>query len=74
VRAASAARCARRAARKKDVPSKVRDEGVFTTPWTATLRYVPGPDQIPKGGCAENPREYYNNMDSDIPKAEKPDF
>jgi len=49
-------------------------EGEAMTPWTATLTYVPGPDQIPEGVCAENPREYYNNKDSDIPKAEKPDF
>jgi hypothetical protein len=52
----------------------IEDEGVFTTPWTATLTYVPGPDYIPEGVCAENPREYYNNKDSDVPKAEKPDF
>jgi hypothetical protein len=52
----------------------IEDEGVFTTPWTATLTYVPGPAQISEGVCAENPREYYNNKDSDVPKAEKPDF
>jgi hypothetical protein len=52
----------------------IEDEGVFTTPWTATLTYVPGPDQIPEGVCAENPHEYYSNKDSDVPKAEKPDF
>jgi len=52
----------------------IEDEGVFTTPWTATLTYVPGPDHIPEGVCAENPHEYYNNKDSDVPKAEKPDF
>src|SRR6195256_5076917 len=52
----------------------IEDEGVFTTPWTATLTYVPGPDQIAEGVCAENPHEYYNNRDSDVPKAAKPDF
>jgi len=52
----------------------IEDEGVFTTPWTATLTYVPGPDHISEGVCAENPREYYNSKDSDVPKAEKPDF
>jgi len=52
----------------------IEDEGVFTTPWTTTLTYVPGPDQILEGVCAENPREYYNNKDSDVPKAQKPDF
>jgi hypothetical protein len=52
----------------------IEDEGVFTTPWTATLTYVPSPDQIPEGVCAENPHEYYSNKDSDVPKADKPDF
>ena len=52
----------------------IEDEGVFTAPWTATLTYVPGPDHIPEAVCAENPREYYNNKDSDVPKADKQDF
>jgi hypothetical protein len=52
----------------------IEDAGVFTTPWTATLTYVPGGDQISEGVCAENPREYYNNKDSDVPRAGKPDF
>ena len=52
----------------------IEDAGVFTTPWTATLTYAPGPDQISEGVCAENPNEYYNNQESDVPKAEKPDF
>ena len=52
----------------------VEDDGVFTTPWTATITYrpslLPWPEQI----CAENQREYYNNRDSAVPTAEKPDF
>jgi hypothetical protein len=32
----------------------IEDEGVFTTPWTATLTYVPGPDRIAEQVCAEN--------------------
>src|SRR5947207_2144514 len=55
----------------------IEDEGVFTTPWTATLTYVPGPDQIPEGVCAENRGEYYhgeNSKEADVPKAERPDF
>jgi hypothetical protein len=52
----------------------IEDAGVFTTPWTATLTYVPGPDQIAETVCAENPHEYYNNKDADVPKADKPDF
>ncbi len=52
----------------------IEDEGVFTTPWTATLTYAPTQDQIPEGVCSENPHEYYSNKDSDVPKARKPDF
>jgi len=52
----------------------IEDAGVFTTPWTATLTYAPGPDQIGQSVCAENRNEYYNNKESDVPKAEKPDF
>jgi hypothetical protein len=53
----------------------VEDEGTFTTPWTATLTYVPGPEVLPEGVCAENPHQYYyDRSDTDIPRAEKPDF
>jgi hypothetical protein len=52
----------------------IEDAGVFTTPWTATMTYAPSPEPIPEGVCAENPREYYNNRDTDLPKADKPDF
>jgi hypothetical protein len=51
----------------------IEDLGVFTTPWTATLTYAPA-DQVDEGVCAENRNEYYNNKESDVPKAEKPDF
>jgi hypothetical protein len=52
----------------------IEDEGVFTTPWTATLTYVPGPDQFPETVCAENRRQYYYNNEAEVPRAEKPDF
>ncbi|HEX5281818.1 MAG TPA: hypothetical protein VFW28_17190 [Micropepsaceae bacterium] len=52
----------------------VDDAGVFTAPFTATMTYVPNPDLLPESICAENPHEYYNNRDSDLPKADKPDF
>jgi len=52
----------------------IEDEGVFTTPWTATLTYALGGDRVAENVCAENPFEYYNNRESDVPKAEKPDF
>ncbi|HXJ00689.1 MAG TPA: hypothetical protein VNH44_05660 [Micropepsaceae bacterium] len=51
----------------------VEDEGVFTTPWTATITYRPSIDPWTELICAENPREY-NNTESRIPKADKPDF
>ena len=52
----------------------IEDEGVFTTPWTATLTYVPSADPFPESVCAENPYEYYNNKEADVPKAKKADF
>ncbi len=52
----------------------IEDAGVFTTPWTSTMTYVPSPDPLAEGVCAENPHEYYNNRDTDLPKADKPDF
>jgi hypothetical protein len=51
----------------------IEDEGVFTTAWTATLTYAPG-DRVVESVCAENPNEYYNHRESDVPKPEKPDF
>src|SRR5690348_1381051 len=52
----------------------VEDGGVFTSPFTATLTYAPSADPTPEGVCAENPHEYYNKKDTDLPKALKPDF
>ena len=52
----------------------IEDEGVFTTPWTATLTYVPGPDQLPETVCAENRAQYYYKNEADVPKADRPDF
>ena len=51
----------------------VEDPGVFTKPFSATVTYAPT-DPIPEGVCAENPHEYYNNKDSDVPTAKTPDF
>jgi len=52
----------------------VEDEGVFTTPWSATITYGRGSTEWPEIVCAENTHEYYNNKESEIPTAEKPDF
>jgi len=53
----------------------VEDEGVFTMPWSATITYGRPPlDDWVESICAENIREYYNNKDSAVPTANKPDF
>jgi hypothetical protein len=52
----------------------VEDDGVFNWPFTATITYVPSANPLGEGVCAENPHEYYNNRDSDVPRAKKPDF
>jgi hypothetical protein len=53
----------------------IDDEGVFTTPWTATLTYVPGPGVLSEAVCAENLHQYYyDQSDTNAPRAEKPDF
>src|SRR5271169_4408313 len=52
----------------------VEDEGVFTTPWSATITYGRGSTEWPEIVCAENTQEYYNHKESDVPRADKPDF
>jgi hypothetical protein len=52
----------------------VEDKGVFTTPWTATVTYARDSREWPEIACAENIREYYYNKDSEVPRADKPDF
>jgi hypothetical protein len=53
----------------------IEDEGVFTTPWTSTITYVPGPDVLGEVVCADNVRQYYyDRTDTDVPRTEKPDF
>jgi hypothetical protein len=51
----------------------VKDEGVFTTPWTATLTYVRDPAGWLESVCAEN-IQWYSGKDADVPRADKPDF
>jgi hypothetical protein len=52
----------------------IEDEGAFTTPWTATLTFVPGPEIMREVVCAENRAQYYTNDEADVPTADKPDF
>jgi hypothetical protein len=54
----------------------VEDEGVFTTPWTATMTYRnvgSGPLDWTELTCAEN-LQWYPGKDADVPRAAKPDF
>jgi hypothetical protein len=51
----------------------VEDEGVFTTPWSATITFGRGTDQWPETVCAENIHQYYRK-DSEVPTADKLDF
>ena len=57
----------------------VEDEGVFTTPWSATITYrrginSRGSDEMGEAVCAENPHLYFAGKDVDLPTATKPDF
>jgi hypothetical protein len=52
----------------------VEDDGVFTTPWSATITYRPGRGEWQETICAENQHEYYYNKNSEVPTAKKPDF
>jgi hypothetical protein len=57
----------------------VVDEGVFTTPWSATITYrrginSRGTDEWLEGVCAENPHPQYPGGDINLPIATKPDF
>ena len=51
----------------------VDDPGVFTTPWTATMTYRPGPAEWVEQVCAEN-IQWYSGKDADVPRADKADF
>ena len=51
----------------------IEDEGVFTTPWSATMTYVRDPDGWPEMVCAEN-MLWYSGKEAEAPRADKPDF
>ena len=55
----------------------IEDEGVFTTPWTATITYQPSSLEWSELICSENRVEYYHgehSTESNVPTAAKPDF
>lgn len=51
----------------------IEDEGVFRTPWSATVTFGRGTTDWPETVCAENFHVYYDK-DEKIPTAAKPDF
>jgi hypothetical protein len=54
----------------------VEDNGVFTTPWAATMTYGSGGSGAadwPEEACAEN-IQWYSGKNADVPQADKPDF
>jgi hypothetical protein len=52
----------------------VEDEGVFTTPWSATVTYGRPLSGWLENACADNPRKYGTERDAQVPTADKPDF
>jgi hypothetical protein len=57
----------------------VEDQGVFTTPWSATITYrrglsARGFEEFPEAVCAENRHLYYSGRNADTPTSAKPDF
>jgi hypothetical protein len=52
----------------------VEDSGVFTQPWSASMTYRRATGDWPEAVCAENTHEYYAGKESEVPRAEKPDF
>jgi hypothetical protein len=52
----------------------VEDDGVFTTPWSATITYGRSTDHWPEMVCAENPHLHYAGKDAAVPRADRPDF
>jgi hypothetical protein len=53
---------------------KVEDLNVFTAPWGAKVTYLRAGSFFQEQVCAENTREYYDDIDTKIPVAERPDF
>ena len=51
----------------------VEDDGVFTTPWSATITYWRGAGDWEEQACTEN-TQWYSGKYAEVPKADKPDF
>ena len=53
---------------------KVEDPKIFTMPWGAKVTYLRAGGIWQEQVCAENTREYYDDADTKIPAAARPDF
>jgi hypothetical protein len=51
----------------------VEDEGVFTTPWTASMTYGRSTADWAEAVCAEN-TQWFPGQEAAVPRADKPDF
>jgi hypothetical protein len=52
----------------------VEDKGVFTMPWSASMIYRRASGAWPEFVCSENTHEYYAGKESEVPRADRPDF
>jgi hypothetical protein len=43
-------------------------------PWSASMTYRRASGAWPEAVCSENTHEYYAGKDSEVPRAERPDF
>jgi hypothetical protein len=52
----------------------VEDSNYFTMPWSGSATYRRAGATWVENVCAENTHEYYSGTETDIPRADKPDF
>jgi hypothetical protein len=52
----------------------VEDKNVFTMPWSGLATYRKAGTEWVENVCAENTHEYYSGRETDVPRADKPDF
>lgn len=52
----------------------VEDPGIFNASWSAVVTFSRASGDWPEFVCAENVHQYYNNKDTSVPAAGRPDF
>jgi hypothetical protein len=57
-----------------EVQFTIDDPNVYTQPWSAKVTYRRLRGQWVEQRCAENIREYYDDKDTEVPTADRPDF